>query len=42
MCHISGTVWHMIMISGTLVKNNDISGCFFDFIEILIFQPVSG
>ena len=29
--HIWGTVYHMIMIFGTLVKNEDISRCFFLF-----------
>ena len=42
MCHISGTVEHMIMIFGTLVQNDEISGYFFHFIVILIFWAVSG
>ena len=29
--HISGTIYHMIVIYGTLVWNDDISRCFFIF-----------
>ena len=40
--HISGTVWHMIMIFGTLVWNDDISRRFFHCFEIFIVQAVTG
>ena len=40
--HISGTVYRMIMIFGTLVWNDDISRIFFHFIEIFIFHAVRG
>ena len=30
----------MIMIVGTVVLNNDSSGCFFHFFEIFIFRAV--
>ena len=38
---ISGTVWHMIVIFGAHVQNDDISKHFFHFYEILIFGVVS-
>ena len=38
--HISGTVYRMIMIFGTLVWNDDISRLFFHFFEIFIFHAV--
>ena len=40
--HISGTVYRMIMIFGTLVWNDDISRLFFHFFEIFIFHAVRG
>ena len=40
--HISGTVWHIIMIFGTLVWNDDISRRFFHCFEIFIVQAVTG
>ena len=42
MCHISGTIKHMIMFLGTLVLNDDISRCFFHCFEIFIFWAVRG
>ena len=42
MCHILGTVKHMIIIFGALVENGDISWCFcFNFFKSLIFWVVS-
>ena len=38
--HISETIHHMIVIYGTLVKNDDISRIFFSFFKIFIFQVV--
>ena len=38
--HISGTIYHIIVIYGTLVKNYEISRCFFRFFEILIIWVV--
>ena len=40
--HISVTVHHVIIIFGTLVKNDDVSRCFFHFCQISIFQAVRG
>ena len=40
MCHISGTMKHLIMIFGTLVLNDDISRPFFYCFEIFIFWAV--
>ena len=42
MCHISGTVKHMIMISGTLLLNDDVSRHFFLFKKIFIFGLLVG
>ena len=36
------TVHHVIIIFGTLVKNDDVSRCFFHFCQISIFQAVRG
>ena len=38
MCHISGTVRHMVFV--TLMLNDDISRHFFYFFEIFIFPAV--
>ena len=38
--HISGTIYHIIVIYGALVKNYEISRCFFHFFEILIIWVV--
>ena len=38
MCHISGTVRHMVFV--TLVLNDDIPRHFFHFFEIFIFRAV--
>ena len=42
MHHISVTVWHMIMIFGTLLSNGNICGCFSLFFFILFFWVVRG
>ena len=34
---ISGTIHHMMVIFGTHVQNDDISGKFFSFFKILVF-----
>ena len=41
-CHTSGAVKHMIMIFGTFLLNDDISRCFFNCFEFLIFWAVRG
>ena len=35
--HISGTIHHVIVIYGTLVENDNISRCFFHFLEVFIW-----
>ena len=40
--HISGIIHDMIVNLGTHLQNDPISGYFFYFLEILIFQVVSG
>ena len=39
---ISGIIHQMIVIYGTLVQDDDFSGCFFHFSKILILQVVRG
>ena len=41
MHHISGTVWHMIMMFGALAWNDDSFMDLFHLFEILIFQGFS-
>ena len=38
--HMSGSIYHMIVILCTYVSNVDISSCFFHFFKMLIFQVV--
>ena len=40
--HISGTVYHLIAIFGPPVQNDDISRCFFIFLEIWFFVLLGG
>ena len=38
--HMSGSIYHMIVILCTYVSNVDISSCFFHFFKMLIFQVI--
>ena len=40
--HISGTMYHMIVIYGTLMQNDDISRFLFHFFKIWILWVVRG
>ena len=42
MCHISGAIYHTIMIFGTIVLNDDISRHFFHFFGRFHFLDCSG
>ena len=40
--HVSGTMYHMIVIYGTLLQNDDISRFLFHFFKIRILRVVRG
>ena len=40
--HISGTIYHMIVIYSTLVENDEISRCFFKILILRVVREEGG